>query len=218
RSSRLIIIVNTHANPEDGGLLYGSGKFASLDAILSHVLDLSVIKSYGRSFLFLVTCGGFVKYALEELRASCQWFSSVIAFGADNVDPLLVSTQFLFTLMDFHIFGCEPFDLAVHRAFKREVAFHTSVYIANQSQVGRLVECAWRRRPNGVDVRCCNKLAKYVANRPRKGKDVAIFRCQEKTHPEGVTRIQRIEPLLDADGVRKIYGKRGDFRYMFEFV
>jgi hypothetical protein len=206
----------------------------SIPQILSHVLDLSVIKSYGRSFLFLVTCGGFVKYALEELRASwweihdhreiftyafySQWFSSVIAFGADNVDPLLVSTQFLFTLMDFHIFGCEPFDLAVHRAFKREVAFHTSVYIANQSQVGRLVECAWRRRPNGVDVRCCNKLAKYVANRPRKGKDVAIFRCQEKTHPEGVTRIQRIEPLLDADGVRKIYGKRGDFRYMFEFV
>jgi hypothetical protein len=147
-----------------------------------------------------------------------QWFSSAIAFGADNVDPLLVSTQFLFTLMDFHIFGCEPFDLAVHRAFKKEVAFHTSVYIANQSQVGRLVECAWRRRPNGVDIRCCNKLAKYVATRPRKGKDVAIFRCQETTHPEGVTRVQYIEPLLDADGVRKMYGKRGDFRYMFEFV
>ncbi|KAG1903769.1 uncharacterized protein F5891DRAFT_1184718 [Suillus fuscotomentosus] len=218
QSSRLIIIINTHANPEDGRLLYGSGKFASLDAILSHILDLSVIKNYRKSFLFLVTCGGFVKYALEELKSSCQWFSSAIAFGADSVDPLLVSTQFLFTLMDFHIFGCEPFDLAVHRAYKKEVASHTSVYIANQSQVGRLIECAWRRRPNGVDVRCCNTPAKYVATRPHKGKDVAIFRCREKTHPEGVTRVQYIEPLLDADGVRKIYGKRGDFRYMFEFV
>ncbi|KAG2048613.1 hypothetical protein BDR06DRAFT_895288, partial [Suillus hirtellus] len=152
RSSHLIIVINTHANPEDSGLLYGSGKFTSLDMILSHIFDLSVIKHYGKSFLFLVTCGGFVKYALEEMRSSCQWFSSAIAFGADSVDPLLVSTQFLFTLMDFHIFGCELFDLAVHCAFKKEVTFHTSVYVANQSQIGHLVECTWRWWPNGVDV------------------------------------------------------------------
>lgn len=139
-------------------------------------------------------------------------------FGAENVDPILVSSQFLFTLMDFHIFGCEPFDLAVHRAFKKEVAAHTSIYVVNQSRVGRLVECAWWRRPNGVDIRCCNALAKYVTNRQKNGKDVAIFRCQSKTHPEGVSRVQYIQPLLNTDGIRTFYGKRGEFRYMFEFL
>lgn len=38
--------------------------------ILGHILDLSVIESYEKSFLFLVTCGGFVKHALQELRSS----------------------------------------------------------------------------------------------------------------------------------------------------
>lgn len=120
--------------------------------------------------------------------------------------------------MDFHVFGCEPFDLAVHRAFKKEVAAHTTVYVASQSQVGRLVECAWRRRPNGVDIQCCNRLAKYVTSSRRGGKDVAIFRCQSKTHPQSVQRFQYIQPLLDTEGMRTFYGKRGEFRYMFEFV
>lgn len=109
-----------------------------------------------------------------------QLFSSAITFGADSVDPLLVSTQFLFTLTDFHIFGCKLFDLAVHRTFKKEVAFHTSVYVVNKSQVGRLVECTWRRRPNGVDIQCCNKLAKYMANRSRKGMTWQSFSARKR--------------------------------------
>ena len=85
-----ILVVNTHASPTDGGILYGNRKSTSLDAvsevaislhssfdypqIVDHLLgDLgnpsTMSSRFGRSVLIVLCCGGFVQHSLAEMRA-----------------------------------------------------------------------------------------------------------------------------------------------------
>lgn len=148
---------------------------------------------------------------------SSAYFQTVIAFGADNVDPLTVSTHFISTFLNFHIFSCEPVQKAVMRAFKHEVSSHTSVYIATEGDVLNLVDASWRRRPNGEDIRCCNQVPKYVNTTEIRGEITIKFRCQQRHHigPKNI----RVTPLQDLEGVRRFVGNKGDLhRFLIKSV
>lgn len=146
-----------------------------------------------------------------------HWFRSVLAFGGHSVDPLHVTSHFIQTLLDFHIFSNESLRKSLIRAYKVEVSMHTSVVVAHSLTVIRMVNAAWRRRPNGVDVRCCNQVPKYVATREIEGKEVILFRCKEIGHT-GPKRF-RVYPLPHKIGAREFVGERNSsHRIMIDYI
>ncbi|RDB30815.1 hypothetical protein Hypma_005824 [Hypsizygus marmoreus] len=201
RDSRLIISINVHSNPQDGELLYGGTRFASLCAILDHILGPCESRPmpFSNSLLFVVSCGGLMQYAMQDVQAASSCFTSTFAFGAASVDPLTVTSHFIQTVVDFHIFGCESLEAAVLRAFKPEVASHTPVYVFSGQFTARLVNATLRRRPNGEDIRCCDQIPKYLETQHRGHGKVVLLRCLVSAHPG--PRNLRIQALPSEPGV-----------------
>ncbi|KAI0716937.1 hypothetical protein C8Q76DRAFT_616816 [Earliella scabrosa] len=208
--SDVIVVINTHASPQDGGLLYGAKKTTSLEAIINRVLgDDFPTSTLRRSVLFILCCGGFVQHSLGELRAMSKRFSAVFAFGAPILDPILVTSQFVTSIVDYYIFGQESLLTATMRALKQEVMKHTTVYIGSEGAVKRVVDAPWRRKPNGIEIRCCQQVPKYMGT-DRNGQ--IKFRCRVPSHTG--RRTFRVEPLSPLKGIRQFWGRRGGSRYM----
>ncbi|TFK79906.1 hypothetical protein K466DRAFT_504806 [Polyporus arcularius HHB13444] len=211
----LIMVLNTHASALDGGLLYGNGKSTSLPAMVEHVLgDRRPTDQFRRSILFVVCCGGFVEHSMEEMREIGHKFSAVLAFGAPALDPILVMSQFVCSVADYFILGQEDLWPAIRHSLKQEVMKHTSVYVAKHGDIYRVSDAPLRRRPNGVEVRCCRQLAKYMGC-DRTGK-VIKFRCQVPNHAG--PRVFRVEVHVASAGHREIWGGKGGPRYLLERV
>ncbi|RDB14508.1 hypothetical protein Hypma_016613 [Hypsizygus marmoreus] len=72
KNARLIITISTHADPQDGGLLYGDRKFGCLSMvlILDHILGPCEKRNIplAHSLLFIISCGGFVHHAMQDIR------------------------------------------------------------------------------------------------------------------------------------------------------
>lgn len=152
-----------------------------------------------------------------SLTNGSKSFHSVFVFGGDNVDPLHVTSHFVHTILDFHVFGRDSLQKATMRAFKPEVSAHTSVFLAQNGTVLRFTNAAWRRRPNGVDIRCCNQIPKYVTTKNVDGRDIIIFRCKEINHV-GNKRF-RIFPLQERQGERQFLGERNSsHRVLIEYL
>ncbi|RPD52202.1 hypothetical protein L226DRAFT_474096 [Lentinus tigrinus ALCF2SS1-7] len=211
----IIIVINTHANPEDGGLMYGPKKTTSVDTIVDHILgtDMMPVTQFRRSMLVVLCCGGFVEHSLEEMRAMSTRFSVVLAFGAPVVDPILVMGQFVTSVVDYYFLGQETLWTAIYRGLKQEIMQHTSIFLGSDGEVHRITDAPWRLKPNGHDVRCCQQVAKYVRT---EGSGAIRFRCREPDH-QGA-RTFYVVPLPAVAGVRKFIGKRGGVRYMLSSV
>lgn len=143
---------------------------------------------------------------------SSKRFSAVFAFGASVLDPILVTTQFLTSIVDYYLFGQESLWTAVHRTLKQEIMKHTSIYVGSEVTVQKIVDASWRLRPNGQEVRCCQQVPKYVRT-DEHGK--IIFRCRDPGHA-GI-RTFHIDPLPSVYGVRRFWGGRGGSRYMISY-
>ncbi|KAI0715606.1 hypothetical protein C8T65DRAFT_573002, partial [Cerioporus squamosus] len=209
----LIMVLNTHASAHDGGLLYGNGKSTSLPAIVRHALgNHSPVHEFRRSLLFVVCCGGFVEHSLEEMREMSRKFSSVVAFDAPALDPILVVSQFVTSVADYYILGQEDLWPAIRHSLKQEIMKHTSVYVARHGDIYRVSDAPLRRRPNGVDVRCCQQIAKYMGC-DRSGK-VIKFRCRVTNHTG--PRVFRVDVQSASAGQREIWGGKGGPRYLVE--
>ncbi|RPD52217.1 hypothetical protein L227DRAFT_515173 [Lentinus tigrinus ALCF2SS1-6] len=218
RQSDLIMVINTHASPDDGGLLYGNKKSTSLVSFVDHLLgDLgspsTMASRFSRSMLVVLCCGGFVQHSLSEMRAMSQRFTAVLAFGAHVLDPIFIMGQFVTSVVDYHIFGQESVWTAIYRALRQDIVSHTPIYVGHRGDVQRIVDASWRRKPNGDDVRCCHQMAKYVGT-DRSGR--ITFRCCEPGHVG--TRTIRITPMANLAGVRRFLGRRGGTRYMISHV
>ncbi len=133
----------------------------------------------------------------------------MFAFGAPALDPILVTTQFATSVVDYFILGQETIWNAIRLSLKQEIMKHTSIYVATQGSLYKITDAAWRRRPNGEEVRCCQQVSKYMGTDKRG--DIK-FRCQVTTHSG--QRTFRISPLPETPGDRCIWGKKGGARYM----
>ncbi|KAI0685040.1 hypothetical protein C8T65DRAFT_592892 [Cerioporus squamosus] len=218
RMCDFVLVINTHASPNDGGLLYGKRKTTSLEVIVSHILGefgspAAMASRFRRTMLVVLSCGGFVQHSLSEMRSMSRSFTAVLAFGAAVLDPILVMGQFVTSTVDYYVMGQEELWTAIYRSLKQEIMQHTSIYVGCGSTIHKIVDASWRRRPNGEDVRCCQQAAKYIKT-DRSGR--ITFRCREPEH-QG-TRTFRVEPLPALLGVRWFLGKRGGSRYMISVV
>ncbi|RPD63609.1 hypothetical protein L227DRAFT_496659, partial [Lentinus tigrinus ALCF2SS1-6] len=219
RRCDFVLVVNTHASPQDGGLLYGSRKSTSLDAVVDHLLGnklgnpVTMEPQFRRSILVVMCCGGFIRHSMNEMRAMSRRFTTVLAFGADVLDPIFIMGQFVTSVLDYHIFGQESIWTAIYRALKQDIVAHTSIYVGQAGEIQEIVDASWRRKPNGEDVRCCQQLAKYVKTE-RNG--LIKFRCCQPAHVG--TRTFRIAPMAAVTGVRRFLGGRSGTRYMISYV
>lgn len=139
-------------------------------------------------------------------------FTHVFAFDAPLLDPNWISCHVVTTILDFSVFGCDSMWKTLQRVAKPEVLFHTSVYLGTSGDVYRLRLAPIRRRPNGVDICCCNQAATYLKMVGERVK----FRCRQKTH-RGFRNFT--VPLLPAeDGKRWIGGTWGKDRYLIDIL
>ncbi|KAI0642152.1 hypothetical protein C8Q79DRAFT_918319 [Trametes meyenii] len=208
----LVIVINTHADPESGGLQYTPSAVTTLDSMLDHICGDMQLAQFRRSKLFLVCCGGLVRHALPEVRRASDRFDSVFAFGAPMLDPIIISCHFIITILDFNVFGRESLWNTLQRAAKPEVLCHTSVFIGSSGKLLRLRLASLCNHPNGEDVHCCNQVAKYLKT---VGNHVK-FRCHEPGH-EG-PRNFRVPLLGNEEGKRWILGAAKKDRYMVDVV
>jgi hypothetical protein len=127
-------------------------------------------------------------------------FHSVFAFGAPVVDPLLVMTTFLPTVMEFHIFSRQAVITATERAL-HNFGYHSPVYlcISADGKVYRFRPAPHKYAPNGNEdeVRCCGKFPLMKGfEKDKRGRKVAVkFRCIESQHPNEKPRKFRVEML-----------------------
>ncbi|KAI1783266.1 hypothetical protein LXA43DRAFT_903878 [Ganoderma leucocontextum] len=209
-AQNLILVVNTHASPHDGGLLYGDKKTTGLETIINHIVGKqSPVSLFRKTALFVLCCGGFAQHSLSELRDASKHFSAVFAFGAPVLDPILIMTQFVTSLVDYYVMGQEDLWLAIRYSLKQEVIKHTSIFVGHGGDVFNVCDASWRSRPNGEEVQCCQQPSKYH------GTDSAgkiKFRCRAAGHIG--PRTFRVEALPEIGGFRMFWGKRGGPRYM----
>ncbi|KAI0365285.1 hypothetical protein BV20DRAFT_1038983 [Pilatotrama ljubarskyi] len=171
----LVVLINTHANPDDGALLYGRDKGIGLQPMLEHICGDLSLSDYHKTVFFLLCCGGFVRHSLPDFRAASTKFSSAFAFGARMLDSYVTCMRFATTILDFHLLGRESLWKAFSRTATAEMIHHTSAYLGLSGCVYRMRRATWRSHPNGDAVRCCSQPAKYCGTRP----DGRIkFRCQ----------------------------------------
>ncbi|RPD65570.1 hypothetical protein L227DRAFT_493643 [Lentinus tigrinus ALCF2SS1-6] len=210
RPANLVVVINTHADPMDGGLLYGHNKTTSLDSVCDHMFGHRFpFHHFKKSVLFVVCCGGLAKHGLTEIQRASTKFDVVFAFGASMLDPILAISQFATSIVDFYIIGQEDLWRAIPLSLKQEIMKHTSIYVGSNGQVQRACDASWRRRPNGEDVRCCRQVAKYMGT-DRSGR--IKFRCCVPTHHGSRTFF--VTPFPSVSGVRRFLGRRGGPRYM----
>ncbi|KAH9856398.1 hypothetical protein C2E23DRAFT_722272 [Lenzites betulinus] len=212
RSTDIVIVLNTHADAEDGGLVYSPNSTASLDAILKHVYGTIAPIHTAKSMLFLLCCGGLVRHAPTEIRRASEQFGAVFAFDAPTLDPILASNHFVTTIMEFSIFGEDSVWQALRRSAKPDVLFHTSVYAGIGGTIYRLCSAPLRRRPNGEDIRCCGQMAKYV----KSSCDRVLYRCCQPAH--WGSRFFRVALLPEVENERWIIGRSGWDRALLERI
>ncbi|KAI0684235.1 hypothetical protein C8T65DRAFT_593922 [Cerioporus squamosus] len=211
RPCDLVMVLNTHASSNDGGLLYGHDKSTGLPTIVNHILGPSVpVKEFRKSILFVICCGGFFKHSADELRMMSSRFSTVITFDAPTLDPLLVASQFVTSVVDHYVLGQEDLWRAIRHSLKQEITKHTSICVGEQGQIYKVSDAPLRRKPNGEEVRCCRQVAKYMGC-DRSGK-IIKFRCRVSDHPGVRTFRVRLHPAVT--GTREIWGSRGGQRYI----
>ncbi|KAI0706634.1 hypothetical protein C8Q76DRAFT_630286 [Earliella scabrosa] len=213
RQCDAIVVLNTHSSTADGGLMYGRNKTTSLPVIMDYLLGEEFPhRSLRKTVLFILSCGAFVEHSVAEIRSMSSRFSAVFAFGAPILDPILVTSQFVTSIVDYYCFGQEPLWTAIHRTLKQEVMKHTSIYIGSEDTVQRIADAPWRRKPNGEDVRCCEQVAKYMGT-SREGR--IRFRCRVAGHVG--TRTFYLDPMPSVPYVRRFWGGRGGPRYMISY-
>ncbi|KAI1785682.1 hypothetical protein LXA43DRAFT_899252 [Ganoderma leucocontextum] len=215
-SVNLVMMLNTHARPSDGGLLYKPEKVATLDAMLDTICHGILFSSLRQSMLFIPCCGGLVKHALREIANANDRFGSVFAFGAPSLDPVLISNQFIANILYLSIFGREKVIHAFYRAATVPVLHHTPVFVAINKCVYRIRIAHLRSRPNGEELRCCNQTPQF--RKVEKGHTV-LYRCQADHHDElaGTGRYFRVRLLEPEANRRWIYGEKCD-RCIFDVV
>ncbi|KAI0689632.1 hypothetical protein C8T65DRAFT_588527 [Cerioporus squamosus] len=210
RPAHLILVINTHCDPRDGGIIYGTNRTTGLDSLCGHILgDNFPLEEFKKKVLFVVCCGGLVHHGINEIQAISANFDAVFAFGAPMLDPVLTIGQFVTSVVDFFVLGQEDLWRAIHLSLKQEIMKHTAIYVASGGQVQRICDAAWRRRPNGEDIRCCQQMAKYLGT---DSLGMIKFRCSVSAH-QG-SRTFRVKPLPPVVGVRRFLGGRGGPRYM----
>ncbi|EIW56988.1 uncharacterized protein TRAVEDRAFT_49800 [Trametes versicolor FP-101664 SS1] len=210
RAAEIVIVINTHADPGKGGLYYTPTHTVSLDAMLDHLCRDMSPRKFLRSTLFLLCCGGLVTHAFDEVRRASQAFNSVFAFDASQVDPVVVSANFVATILEYGVFGRETIWNAFQRAGNSDVLFHTAVYAGIEGKMYRMRYAPVRHRPNGEDVLCCLQEPKYVNIDELKQR--VLYRCQQRCH-KGPRRF--IVKLLPTDEeTRWVVGDVGQHRYI----
>ncbi|KAI0356115.1 hypothetical protein OH77DRAFT_1402054 [Trametes cingulata] len=212
-NTELILCINTHAEARDGGLLFAPGKVTSLDSVLEHVCGDISLAEFRSSTLFIICCGGLIKRACSEVRRASQRFDTVYAFNAPMLDPIMMSCHFITTILDFNIFGREPFFKTLQRTAKAEVLSHTAVFAGKSGKIYRVRMASLRRAPNGEAVRCCGQVAKYMETRNGRIR----FRCVEPAH-HGRPRSFALPLLLAKEGVRWVLGTGTKCRYIIDIV
>ncbi|KAI0350456.1 hypothetical protein OH77DRAFT_1463637 [Trametes cingulata] len=208
----LVVVINTHADPRGGGLLYAPGAVTTLDSIMQHIFCDFGFPSFRRSLLFLLCCGGLIKQAASDVRRASETFDTVFAFGAQMLDPITTSCHFITTILDFHVFGCDTLLCSLQRAAKPEVLSHTSVFACRSGKILRMRWAPLRRCPNGYEVRCCLQEPKYLhasGNRIR-------FRCVQPGHTG--PRCFSVYLLPAVEGKRWILGAAGKDRYIVDEI
>ncbi|KAI0352072.1 hypothetical protein OH77DRAFT_1498132 [Trametes cingulata] len=207
----LVVVINTHADPRGGGLLYAPGAVTTLDSIIQHIFGEFGFLSFRQSVLFLLCCGGLIKQAASEVRRASEKFQTVFAFGARMLDPIATSCHFIATVLDFYVIGRDTLLYSLQRAAKPEVLVHTSVYVClSGAKILRMRWACLRRCPNGYEIRCCEQEPKYMQALRNRIK----YRCTESVHQGPRTITVYLLPAVE--GKRWILGTAGRDRYIVD--
>ena len=115
-------------------------------------------------------------------------FGSTVAFGADFVDPSIVSPHFIQRYYDSHVVGCKPPLAAVTDAFSDYVGRHTDVFLLQKETAARFYSAPYSR-PHGIPVICCGQEMEF-RKLVQGGRSVKM-RCRlGANHPSGVKRTR----------------------------
>ncbi|PPQ78670.1 hypothetical protein CVT26_005504 [Gymnopilus dilepis] len=211
---RFVLLLQTHADPISGDLLFGPNKVTSLDMILRQLLTLPPT-GCGNSILLLNSCGGFIKHNKDKLPhiATEFGFNAIFGLTGHSVDPLLVSKSLFYNIIDLHLVGGESLQKVLQRSANTELLSHTSITAYIQGSVYTLVGASLRHRPNGVPICCpqCEQPASFVSLSCNN--TIAKFRCRQLFHDPHSSPRHWKETLLLSDDTR-VVGELNGCRYI----
>ncbi|KAF9521366.1 hypothetical protein CPB83DRAFT_900810 [Crepidotus variabilis] len=185
---RLVFLLQTHADPASGNLIYGPKKGAPAEAVLDILFPGRFLPSLklSKSTLLLNTCGGFVAFnprGLSEI-GNLKSFDAAFAPDGPNIDPLLVARALFYPIVDFYVMGQEPVAKVLKRCAQVELLSHAAALAWNRGSLYRLQGAPLRHRPNGTPIRCsiCSQPGDYHTFIKETGQ--VVFRCrfQNKEH------------------------------------
>ncbi|RDB29852.1 hypothetical protein Hypma_014054 [Hypsizygus marmoreus] len=221
--SRLIVLLQTHADPSDGGLVYGSGKTLSLDLFLSTGLkgiSLSNRTYFSNTVLFLNVCGGFLEHNSSAIDSAARSFGfrTIVALTGQSVDGLLASKSLFYTVLDHHVIGKETVLRALERSASIDLLSMTSVRVWTEGVSYILQGAALRTRPNGA-VLHCGQCSQALVFKRTLSPSSALYRCRSGIpHPAGLSK-SFVLPLVGNDDAVKVTGSLNfPCRYVIKVV
>lgn len=135
-----------------------------------------------------------------------RW-NTLIAFGAPQVDPVLVCGHFLITYLQHHVVGFLNAEAAVAKAYAtQELAEHTDIYLLKD---GSQAKFQWTppHMPNGEVVLCCGQPMRVKKTWAEGGALIRVkLGCSVKSHEPGELLTRMVQANRSLEGVRKIMG------------
>jgi hypothetical protein len=115
--------------------------------------------------------------------------------------------HFISVVLEFHVFANETVIKATERG-TRNVLFHTSVYLANK-EIYHLQDASLRFRPNGKDIVCHGRPARFIKKARIATEQVVVFRCSHPDHQEGDSNGKKflVRMFGSSDSIRFIEGR-----------
>ncbi|RDB23072.1 hypothetical protein Hypma_009872 [Hypsizygus marmoreus] len=219
--TRLVVLLQAHADPTHGDLIYADKRATNLQTFIKEAFkDLSFKDhtAFPNSLLFLNACGTFIQSNPGALESAVEMFGfqTLIAFSGRSVDVMLTTKTTVYDMIDFHVVGREPVLKALERSAGTALLSNTSVVCWTAGEMYLLVGASFRDQPNGIILACphCSDLLKYVAMDDKN--TLGVYRCWGTSHPSGHDRAFEVE-ILQPNSTRKIggdLGRQGRCRYI----
>jgi hypothetical protein len=135
---------------------------------------------------------------------------SVIAFGADKLDPSMVCAAFLPLVFDRMILGAYKTVEAISQAFSREVGKHTEILLLERGRISKFSSAPYSM-PQGEVVTCCGQPMQYrrLCKR-RQGQRTVQLRCRlGKDHIGTAPHIRHVPCARSIPGIQTVDHKQG---------
>lgn len=146
-------------------------------------------------------------------RAS-QFFDSILAFGADQLDINVVNSYFLPGFLDQFLVRKKSVNDSVSNAFNETIGKHTEIFLLGKSSIDKYRLTPYSM-PDGEHILCCGKPMEYkkIMRRPGAVHRVKLRCTLASHHPKGESASRTITCTPSIPGVRSVI-ERTAHRFM----